>query len=40
MNRSREALLGEIDRRIAATFDIPHAAFTALAVIDGARRAR
>ena len=36
VNRSREALLGEIDRRIAATFDIPHAAFTALAVIDGA----
>jgi len=34
--RAGEALLGEIDRRIAATFDIPHAAFTALAVIDGA----
>ena len=34
--RTGEALLGELDRRIAATFDIPQAAATALAVIDGA----
>jgi DNA-binding MarR family transcriptional regulator len=34
--RTGEALLGELDRRIAATFDMPHAAATALAVIDGA----
>jgi DNA-binding MarR family transcriptional regulator len=34
--RTGEALLGELGRRIAATFDIPHAAATALAVIDGA----
>jgi DNA-binding MarR family transcriptional regulator len=34
--RTGEALLGELDRRIALTFDIPHAAATALAVIDGA----
>ncbi len=34
--RTGEALLGELDRRIRATFDIPQAAATALAVIDGA----
>ena len=34
--RTGEALLGELDRRIATTFDIPQAAATALAVIDGA----
>ena len=34
--RTGEALLGELGRRIAATFGIPHAAATALAVIDGA----
>jgi DNA-binding MarR family transcriptional regulator len=34
--RTGEALLGELDRRIAATFDMPQAAATALAVIDGA----
>ncbi len=34
--RTGEALLGELDRRIAATFGIPQAAATALAVIDGA----
>ena len=34
--RTGEALLGELDRRIAATFGMPHAAATALAVIDGA----
>jgi len=34
--RTGDALLSELDRHIAATFDIPHAAATALAVIDGA----
>jgi DNA-binding MarR family transcriptional regulator len=34
--RTGEALLGELDRRIALTFDMPQAAATALAVIDGA----
>src|SRR5208282_115231 len=34
--RTGEALLGELDRRIAATFGMPQAAATALAVIDGA----
>ena len=34
--RTGEALLGELDRRIAATFRISQAAATALAVIDGA----
>jgi DNA-binding MarR family transcriptional regulator len=34
--RTGEALLGELDRRIAATFAMPQAAATALAVIDGA----
>ena len=34
--RTGEALLGELDRRIAATFEMPQAAATALAVIDGA----
>ena len=34
--RTGEALLGELDRCIAATFGMPHAAATALAVIDGA----
>jgi DNA-binding MarR family transcriptional regulator len=34
--RTGEALLGELDRRIRLTFDIPQAAATALAVIDGA----
>jgi DNA-binding MarR family transcriptional regulator len=34
--RAGEALLGELDRRIRATFDMPQAAATALAVIDGA----
>jgi len=34
--RTGEALLGELDQRIAATFGIPQAAATALAVIDGA----
>ncbi len=34
--RTGEALLGEFDRRIAATFGMPQAAATALAVIDGA----
>jgi len=34
--RAGEALLGEFDRRIAATFGMPQAAATALAVIDGA----
>ena len=34
--RTGEALLGELDRCIAATFDMPQAAATALAVIDGA----
>jgi DNA-binding MarR family transcriptional regulator len=33
--RTGEALLNELDRRIAATFDMPQAAATALAVIDG-----
>ena len=33
--RAGEALLGELDRRIAATFRISQAAATALAVIDG-----
>jgi DNA-binding MarR family transcriptional regulator len=35
--RTGEALLGELDRRIRLTFDMPQAAATALAVIDGAR---
>lgn len=34
--RTGEALLSELDRRIAATFDMPQATATALAVIDGA----
>jgi DNA-binding MarR family transcriptional regulator len=34
--RTGEALLGELDRRIAATFGISQAVATALAVIDGA----
>ena len=34
--RTGEALLGELDRRIAATFGISQSAATALAVIDGA----
>jgi DNA-binding MarR family transcriptional regulator len=34
--RTGEALLGELDRSIALTFDMPQAAATALAVIDGA----
>jgi len=34
--RTGEALLGELDRRIALTFDMHQAAATALAVIDGA----
>ena len=34
--RTGEALLGELDRRIAATFGISQPAATALAVIDGA----
>ena len=34
--RTGEALLGELDRCIAATFAMPQAAATALAVIDGA----
>ena len=34
--RTGEALLGELDRRIATTFDMPQTAATALAVIDGA----
>jgi DNA-binding MarR family transcriptional regulator len=34
--RTGEALLGELDRRIRLTFDVPQAAATALAVIDGA----
>lgn len=34
--RTGEALLGELDRRIALTFDMPQAAATALAVIGGA----
>jgi DNA-binding MarR family transcriptional regulator len=34
--RTGEALLGELDRRIRLTFDMPQAAATALAVIDGA----
>ena len=34
--RTGEALLGELDRHIAATFGISQAAATALAVIDGA----
>jgi DNA-binding MarR family transcriptional regulator len=34
--RTGEALLGEFDRRIRLTFDMPQAAATALAVIDGA----
>ena len=36
MSRTGEALVGELDRCIAATFGMPHAAATALAVIDGA----
>src|SRR5260370_15497745 len=35
--RTGEALLAELDRRIRLTFDIPQAAATALAGIDGAR---
>ena len=34
--RTGEALLGELDRRIRLTFDMPQAAATALAVIEGA----
>jgi DNA-binding MarR family transcriptional regulator len=34
--RTGAALLGELDRRIDLTFDMPQAAATALAVIDGA----
>lgn len=34
--RTGEALLGELDRRIRLTFDMPQTAATALAVIDGA----
>jgi DNA-binding MarR family transcriptional regulator len=34
--RTGEALLAELDRCIAVTFDMPQAAATALAVIDGA----
>ena len=34
--RAGEALLGELDRRVRLTFDIPQAAATTLAVIDGA----
>ena len=34
--RTGEALLAELDRCVAATFDMPQAAATALAVIDGA----
>jgi DNA-binding MarR family transcriptional regulator len=34
--RAGEALLGELDRRVALTFNMPQAAATALAVIDGA----
>ena len=34
--RTGESLLGELDRCIAASFDMPQAAATALAVIDGA----
>ena len=34
--RTGEALLAELDRRIRLTFDVPQAAATALAVIDGA----
>ena len=34
--RTGEALLGELDRRVALTFNMPQAAATALAVIDGA----
>jgi hypothetical protein len=34
--RTGEALLAEIDRRIRVTFGLPHAALTALAVIEGA----
>jgi DNA-binding MarR family transcriptional regulator len=36
LSRTGEALVGELDRCIAATFGMPHAAATALAVIDGA----
>jgi len=35
--RTGQALLGELDRRIRLTFDVPQPAATALAVIDGAR---
>jgi DNA-binding MarR family transcriptional regulator len=34
--RTGEALLGELDRRVRLTFDVPQPAATALAVIDGA----
>jgi DNA-binding MarR family transcriptional regulator len=34
--RTGEALLAEIDRTIRVTFGLPHAALTALAVIEGA----
>lgn len=37
--RTGEALLGELDRRIFATFDVHQAAATALAVIDGSAAA-
>ena len=34
--RTGAALLQELERRIEATFDVPHAAATALAVVEGA----
>ncbi len=34
--RAGQALLGELDRRVAHTFSMPQAAATALAVLDGA----
>jgi DNA-binding MarR family transcriptional regulator len=34
--RTGEALLGELDRRVRLSFDVPQPAATALAVIDGA----
>ena len=37
--RTGVALLGELDRHIRATFGVPQAAATALAVIDGASHA-
>ena len=36
--RTGQALLSELDRRIAHTFGMPHAAATVLAVLDGADR--